>query len=183
MNLVSNAIKFTAVGGVTLRLRGDAVDRTASKVRLRIADTGIGIPRDKIPLLFEPFYPGRVRHVAQLRRDRSGPGDLAPARRARWAAASRVRSAVGRGSVFTVRPRPRRVPRASRSQPHVPRLCTALVALAAARGKTVLLVEDNAVNAFISAASLESMGVAVRACERTATRPWTCIASAASTLS
>ena len=32
--------------------------------------------------------------------------------------------------------------------------------LAAVRGKTVLLVEDNAVNAFISAASLESMGVA-----------------------
>ena len=31
--------------------------------------------------------------------------------------------------------------------------------LATARGKTVLLVEDNAVNAFISAASLESMGV------------------------
>jgi CheY-like chemotaxis protein len=31
--------------------------------------------------------------------------------------------------------------------------------LAGARGKTVLLVEDNAVNAFISAASLESMGV------------------------
>jgi CheY-like chemotaxis protein len=37
---------------------------------------------------------------------------------------------------------------------------TAPIGLAAARGKTVLLVEDNAVNAFISAASLESMGVA-----------------------
>ena len=34
------------------------------------------------------------------------------------------------------------------------------IGLASARGKTVLLVEDNAVNAFISAASLESMGVA-----------------------
>ena len=32
--------------------------------------------------------------------------------------------------------------------------------MASARGKTVLLVEDNAVNAFISAALLESMGVA-----------------------
>ena len=37
--------------------------------------------------------------------------------------------------------------------------CCRLLASAAARGKTVLLVEDNAVNAFISAASLESMGV------------------------
>ncbi|HEX7437058.1 MAG TPA: response regulator, partial [Caldimonas sp.] len=70
----------------------------------------------------------------------------------------RVRSTLGRGSVFTVRlllpesvenwvPAPLDVP-----LPHG--------ALAAARGKTVLLVEDNAVNAFISAASLETMGVA-----------------------
>ncbi|MEO7335172.1 MAG: ATP-binding protein, partial [Caldimonas sp.] len=55
MNLVSNAIKFTAVGGVTLRLRGS---RTAAGVKLaiRIADTGIGIPADKVPLLFDPFF-------------------------------------------------------------------------------------------------------------------------------
>jgi len=70
----------------------------------------------------------------------------------------RVKSAVGRGSVFTIRlllaecterTAPSRVERPISS-----------LALAAARGKTVLLVEDNAVNAFISAASLESMGVA-----------------------
>jgi CheY-like chemotaxis protein len=45
-----------------------------------------------------------------------------------------------------------------RNQPLLQEFASPL-AIAAARGKTVLLVEDNAVNAFISAASLESMGV------------------------
>jgi CheY-like chemotaxis protein len=69
----------------------------------------------------------------------------------------RVKSAVGRGSIFTIRlllPECSERPMAARVEIPVPPS-----ALAAARGKTVLLVEDNAVNAFISAASLESMGV------------------------
>src|SRR5664279_5009086 len=52
MNLVSNAIKFTAEGGVTLRLRG-VRKSTGVDVVLRVADTGIGIAADKVPLLFD----------------------------------------------------------------------------------------------------------------------------------
>jgi signal transduction histidine kinase/CheY-like chemotaxis protein len=50
-NLVSNAIKFTAKGSVTARF--EAAD--AGGLRLAVADTGIGIPRDKIVTLFEKF--------------------------------------------------------------------------------------------------------------------------------
>jgi signal transduction histidine kinase/FixJ family two-component response regulator len=156
MNLVSNAIKFTAEGGVTLRLRGI---RTAGGVDvvLRVADTGIGIPADKAPLLFEPFY----QVESGMSRSYGGTGlGLAISRQLAelMGGSVRVRSAVGRGSIFTVRlhlgqcnERVEQV-RAARVLPPV--------GLAGARGKTVLLVEDNAVNAFISAASLESMGVA-----------------------
>ena len=55
LNLLNNAIKFTAKGSVTLTIR--MLDNTAGAVRLRVAvqDTGIGIPASKRHLLFERF--------------------------------------------------------------------------------------------------------------------------------
>jgi signal transduction histidine kinase/AmiR/NasT family two-component response regulator len=155
MNLVSNAIKFTMVGGVMLRLRGTRTD-AGVEVVMRIADTGIGIAKDKIPLLFEPFF----QVESGMSRTYSGTGlGLAISRQLAHAMGGtvRVRSTVGRGSVFTVRLLlPESVERPARIalEPPLPPQ-----ALSSARGKTVLLVEDNAVNAFISAESLASMGV------------------------
>jgi len=155
MNLVSNAIKFTAEGGVTLRLRGS---RTASgvKILLRVADTGIGIPADRVPLLFQPFY----QVESGMSRSYGGTGlGLAISRQLAELMGGEVgvRSSVGRGSVFSVRLHLARCAERVEAVHVAPELPPA--GLAAARGKTVLLVEDNAVNAFISAASLESMGV------------------------
>lgn len=155
MNLVSNAIKFTSVGGVTLRLRGMRV-AGAIKVKIRIADTGIGIAPDKIPLLFDPFF----QVESGMSRSYGGTGlGLAISRQLAHAMGGhvRVRSKVGRGSVFTVSlllPECGERSLAVREEPAAPS-----AGLLLAAGKTVLLVEDNAVNAFISAASLESMGV------------------------
>jgi len=51
-NLLSNAIKFTPENG-TIRL---SIEPGApSKVQMKVADTGIGIPEDKIPYLFDQF--------------------------------------------------------------------------------------------------------------------------------
>jgi PAS domain S-box-containing protein len=50
-NLVDNAIKFTASGGVTL----DLAARDAG-LAVRISDTGVGIPADDVPHLFDEFY-------------------------------------------------------------------------------------------------------------------------------
>ena len=156
MNLVSNAIKFTTIGGVTLRLRGK---RTTAGIQLtiRIADTGIGIAPEKIPLLFDPFY----QVESGMSRSYGGTGlGLAISRQLAHAMGGtvRVKSTTGRGSVFSVRlllPEFFGRVEVPAMAPPVP-----LRALAAARGKTILLVEDNAVNAFISTASLESMGIA-----------------------
>ena len=56
LNLVGNAIKFTKTGGVFLEA-GSSPDAETGKVRLVLAvsDTGIGIPRDKIKMVFEAF--------------------------------------------------------------------------------------------------------------------------------
>ena len=57
MNLLANAIKFTASGGViTLECVGDD-----ERVRIHVRDNGIGIPPDKLEAIFEPFVQIRTR--------------------------------------------------------------------------------------------------------------------------
>ncbi|HEX4682890.1 MAG TPA: ATP-binding protein, partial [Gemmatimonadaceae bacterium] len=60
LNLLSNAIKFTEPRGrITVHCTTEP-----SLVRLHVADTGVGIPADKIDRIFEPFVqlqPGRTR--------------------------------------------------------------------------------------------------------------------------
>jgi PAS domain S-box-containing protein len=51
-NLVGNAVKFTETGEICVEARCD--DRT-DRIRFEICDTGVGVPMDKIPALFEKF--------------------------------------------------------------------------------------------------------------------------------
>ena len=53
-NLISNALKFTSQGEVRVLLDTEVEDQ----LRIRVMDTGIGIPADKIDALFTKFYQG-----------------------------------------------------------------------------------------------------------------------------
>jgi len=54
-NLVSNAIRYTPAGGTVTVRTGTEADRP----RLTVADTGIGIPDDELPNIFDEFFRGR----------------------------------------------------------------------------------------------------------------------------
>ena len=89
LNLLSNALKFTFDGGITVSLREED-----GQTVLRVADTGIGVPAMEVPRLFERFH----RIPACGRRARRGghyPG--VPARRAGAVDRTRPRPAVQRG--------------------------------------------------------------------------------------
>lgn len=54
-NLLGNALKFTEEGAVHLEVSMDTVDEGKGIVHFSIKDTGVGIPKDKLHLLFNNF--------------------------------------------------------------------------------------------------------------------------------
>ncbi len=97
LNLVDNAVKYTPSGGeVTLSL-----ERDTQWVRVSVADTGMGIPADDLPKIFDRFY--RVDKARSREQGGSGLG-LAIAK---WIADAHdgrieVKSDVGKGTTFTI---------------------------------------------------------------------------------
>ncbi|HYH64747.1 MAG TPA: PAS domain-containing sensor histidine kinase, partial [Urbifossiella sp.] len=98
-NLLSNAARYTEPGG-NVRITGEL---DATELVLRVTDTGIGIPADQLPLIFQVFYQAE----ASLDRGRGGLGiglglarNLVELHGGSLTAAS---DGAGRGSTFTVR--------------------------------------------------------------------------------
>ena len=55
LNLVTNAIKFTERGAVTVRARRAPIAETGTRLLFEVSDTGVGIPAHVLSQLFEPF--------------------------------------------------------------------------------------------------------------------------------
>ncbi len=154
-NLVSNAIKFTEQGAVTVRL--ESLDET--RARVSVTDTGIGIPADKHALLFQEF--SQVDGSATRRFGGTGLG-LAICKRLVELMGGEIGcdSTPGRGSTFwlampvtaaAVSQRPRRAVAES----------SALSAAAAARQGRILVVEDNRTNQLLATHMISRLGFAV----------------------
>jgi signal transduction histidine kinase len=99
LNLVSNAIKFTRNGPIRIHARRSADNR---HVEISIRDTGIGIPADKLDVIFLPFT--QVDPSTTRRYEGSGLG-LAISRRLAELMGGTLSAAStpGRGSTFTLR--------------------------------------------------------------------------------
>ncbi|GLI35646.1 histidine kinase [Desulforhabdus amnigena] len=55
INLVGNGLKFTQRGEVSIRASLESEDEHSVTVRFSVSDTGIGIPEDRLDILFSPF--------------------------------------------------------------------------------------------------------------------------------
>jgi PAS domain S-box-containing protein len=99
LNVLSNAVKFTPEGGrITVAL---AEDDGPSHVTLRITDTGVGIPADKLDAVFEPFVQVRSDYTRQV--EGTGLGLAISRDLARGMGGDlRVTSRLGAGSTFEV---------------------------------------------------------------------------------
>jgi two-component system, sensor histidine kinase len=156
-NLLSNAIKFTEKGFVSVRQSVSAEADGKLTMVLDVADTGAGIPAEKVPLIFEKF----TQADSSISRKYGGTGlGLAITKRLveLQGGQIRVESRVGRGSTFTVE-----IPfeTAPAAEPTVePRLEQRTEAPASKQAR-LLLVEDNAVNQRVVLAMLRKKNYAI----------------------
>ena len=98
-NLVGNALKFTKEGEVGLRVQSDVVEETTSTLHFIVSDTGVGIPAEKLAVIFDAFGQADTSTTRQY----GGTGlGLTIARRMVEMMGGRmwVESAPGKGSRF-----------------------------------------------------------------------------------
>jgi CheY-like chemotaxis protein/two-component sensor histidine kinase len=172
-NLLSNAIKFTPEGGsVHVRL-----DRTDGRARVQVCDTGVGIPVDFLPNVFERFSQansGSARTHRGLGLGLSIVRHLVELHGGTVAAES---PGLGLGSTFTVlvpfEARPSRAPRPWESAQAAARAADWVLDGSALLGVRVLLVDDEddareSLRVLLerSGACIEAVGSAREALER-----------------
>ncbi len=149
LNLVSNAIKFTDVGAVTIEARYNSSEE---ELQIEISDTGTGLTCEQSQSLFQRF--SQADMSTTRRHGGTGLG-LAISKGLVEAMGGEigVRSAVGTGSSFWFHIPAR--PAAARQSPSPSALSISLA------GLRVLIVDDNASVREITRAILESVGAEV----------------------
>jgi signal transduction histidine kinase/HAMP domain-containing protein/ActR/RegA family two-component response regulator len=186
-NLMSNAVKFTDEGGVALRIRpasadeveGEALRAAPARVAFEVEDTGIGVPADKLSVIFEAFQ--QADGTTSRRYGGTGLG-LSISRRLTQLLGGElmVRSEPGVGSVFTLylpevaEPSLPAVPDGTAQATPLDELAAAeLVSAARSRpqlhsapevpprfhGEEILIVDDDLRNVFALSSMLEAHGL------------------------
>jgi PAS domain S-box-containing protein len=148
-NLLSNALKFTEAGGITVRV-GARPQADGVMLRFEVSDTGIGIPADRMHLLFRDF--SQIDSSTTRRYGGTGLG-LSICKRLAEAmgGAVGVTSSPGRGSSFwfTVLVQPARPAVGDEPVPAEP---------SGAPGQRILVAEDVPMNQAVIRAMLRAAG-------------------------
>ncbi len=165
LNFASNAIKFTEQGGVVLRARALGRDADGWQVRFEVQDSGIGIPADKLPQLFDAFT--QADTSTTRRYGGTGLGLAITQRLARLMGGDAGGSSVlGQGSTFWFTVRLPEGDGGMEGDDHVQAASDPAQALRRAHaGARLLLAEDNPVNREVALALLQGVGLVVETAE------------------
>lgn len=150
VNLMGNAAKFTEKGEIELSIDVDEENREEVKLHVRVRDTGIGIPADKLESVFEAFQQADGSTTRQY----GGTGlGLAISKQIIGHMKGQVwiESEVGKGSTFHFTAWMKKTKKAPPGRP----------ATATLKGKRILIVDDNANNLDILEHILNANGMNV----------------------
>lgn len=159
-NYLSNALKFTSMGCITLIAR-----QVGEQILFEVQDTGIGVEPDVAERLFDSFYQADASNTRRF----GGTGlGLAICRELATLMGGEVglRSEAGKGSTFWLRvPKARVETQGSRQD--LPAVTTGAMPepVQPLRGLNILMAEDNRVNALVAVRLLERAGARVVAVE------------------
>lgn len=158
-NLLANAIKFTEHGSIGIRVTLNHADAKGASLCFTVSDTGIGLAREAIDLLFQPF--GKLNISLKHRARGTGVG-LAIARRliSLMGGTMGVDSSPGHGSSFWFVVPFKWADARSAARSIAPRTD----AIAGERCR-VLIVEDDAVSRAVTARTLEGLDLDIAAAQ------------------
>lgn len=159
INLITNAIKFTKKGSVSLIVEAETAADQQILLRIHVRDTGVGIEPEKIPALFEPFIQGD----SSTTRQHGGTGlGLAIVKRLVTLLNGEidVTSEPGHGSTFTVSVTMDRSSDSSSAFATSSKAVqwSAPLPKATDSSKRILVVEDNAANRQLTMDYLHMLG-------------------------
>jgi signal transduction histidine kinase/DNA-binding NarL/FixJ family response regulator len=153
LNLVSNALKFTQKGGVSLHVYTKQGDGESVKLRLEVRDTGQGISPEAQKRIFQAFE----QEDSSTARNHGGTG-LGLAISARLVALQegkiKVQSDVGKGATFSVT-----LPYQKAEKSDLPQKSPKKKMVKALKGVNVLAADDDAYNRELLAMLLDRWGL------------------------
>jgi CheY-like chemotaxis protein len=157
-NLVSNAVKFTQDGSVSVRVDSPS-DPAHFWLQFTVEDTGTGIPADKLPYIFDKF----TQADGSVSRKYGGTGlGLAITQKLvqLHGGEIRVQSEVGRGTKFTVKLQCQMAIEESAASRHMERQQAAPPGAGVCLAR-ILVVEDNQVNQKVVTTVLRKRGYSI----------------------
>ncbi len=159
-NLVSNAVKFTDKGSVTVLV--DMIHKPSPSLRCMVQDTGVGISAEQVPMLFEPFWQADISTT----RTYGGTGlGLPICKELVELMGGRINatSCLGQGSTFEfVLPLETCQPGNNEQKQHKPAVSNdTQMDPSSLIGLRVLVVDDSPMNLEVAQDMLTSMGIVV----------------------
>jgi PAS domain S-box-containing protein len=161
INLISNALKFTHRGSITIKCAVHKQEKRKCYLKFEVADTGIGIPRDKLKTIFESFS----QADASVTRKYGGTGlglTIVKQLVELQGGVITVKSEIDVGSTFTFI-----IPyeKGDAKSIHQTSLQPGNYGNKALKHLKVLLVEDNDINRLYAGSILKTWGCAVEVAE------------------